>query len=175
MDKSDIITLVKDEILPYAEKELKEKGIFNLYIYKDKEKFKIIKNLKDYTRSNWNNMNRLIIKELKKNYVYNWDREQEDNVEIFFLNNPDKETIAKLHEAVDDLEPEEFIWYYDDRGIDTLEMIEKDDYDSIQSDIIKIIKNIVKDKYNNNYVYKHELENIYLNLVDYINDKIEED
>lgn len=169
MNKSDIKELVDEKLIPLAEKEIKEKGIFHLYIYKDKEKFTCIENQDEFTRSNWNNMNNMLIAKLWKKYAYSWDRGncEDDPIQIYFTNHYDKEVFEELKEEVP---VNGFVGYYDDRKIDTLDMVRETNYPSKQALLIKFIKNRVEDKYNDEFVYANEIEDIYLNLIDYIND-----
>lgn len=173
MNKSDIKELVDEKLIPLAEKEIKEKGIFHLYIYKDKEKFTCIENQDEFTRSNWNNLNNMLIAKLRKKYAYSWDRGncEDDTIQIYFTNHYDKEVFEELKEEV---LVNGFVWYYDDREIDTLDMVRETNYPSKQALLIKSIKNRVEDKYNDEFVYANEIEDIYLNLIDYINDTNEE-
>lgn len=169
MNKSDIKELVDEKLIPLAEKEIKEKGIFYLFIYKDKEKFTCIENPDEFTRSNWNNLNNMLISKLRKKYAYSWNRGdcEDDPIQIYFTNHYDKEVFEKLKEKVP---VNGFVWYYDDREIDTLDMVRETNYPSKQALLIKFIKNRVDDKYNDEFVYANEIEDIYLNLIDYIND-----
>lgn len=172
MNKKDIKELVEKKLLPLAEKEIKEKGIFHLYIYKDRDKFTFIDNQDEFNRSNWNNLNNMLIRKLKRRYDFIWDRGDcdDDPVQIFFINKYDKELFDSLKNKVD---TSEYIWYYDDRNIDTLEMIKNTDYPSRQSKIIKLIKKEKEDKYKDDFIFNQEVEIVYLDLIDYINEKRE--
>lgn len=169
MNKKDVKELVENKLLPLAEKEIKEKGIFHLYIYKDKDKFTCIDNQDEFTRSQWNNLNNMLIRKLKRRYDFIWDRGDcdEDPVQIFFINKYDKELFDSLKNKVDTFE---YVWYYDGRNVDTLEMVENTDYLSKQSEIIKLIKKEKENKYENDFIFNQEVEIIYLDLIDYIND-----
>ena len=173
MNKKDIKDLVDKKLISLAEREIKEKGIFHLYIYKDKEKFTCIENPEEFTRSNWNNMNNMLISKLRKKYAYSWDRGncEDDPIQIYFTNHYDEELFEELKKKVP---VNGFVWYYDNREIDTLDMVRETDYPSNQALLIKFIKNRVEDKYNDEFVYANEIEDIYLDLIDYINDTNEE-
>lgn len=52
-------------------------------------------------------------------------------------------------------------------------MVKNTDYPSRQSEIIKLIKKEKEDKYKNDFIFNQEVEIVYLDLIDYINEERE--
>jgi hypothetical protein len=145
-----------------------------IYNFNNRCKHPFYEQIKDLSRSQYNRFNVYIENQLKKkNNITVYMPEQKE----FFVKDLDSQEIVNIYNELkkknlfnSNIEQEEnYIWYYDDRELDTALMFKDTEYKSIQQEIYNIIFNNIKANYKL-CIKGIMAENTYLNVIDFIND-----